>query len=578
MIKLEQLYVALELQNDKFNKQVTATQKKFKGFGSKMKGQLDTIGAGLRKFALVGVAALAAVGAGLVTFGISAINAGADADEMMSKLRVTFGEGSDALIKDMDTLAEQTGRSKFALRGMATEVGAIAKAMGFSQDAANKMAQEIVTLSVDLSSFNNIPAEEVAQAFTAAIAGEYEGLKRLGIVVNQATLNQELLNMGIAGGAKAATAAEKAQAMYNIAMVQTSDAQGDAIETADGWANQMVALKSRFTDFSTEIGQKLLPLLTPLLTKFNELADKVMPIVSEKIEKAVGWFTQLGEVIQAGNDFGWNSFSMWNELGRLIGDDLAGNIRTATDNFLTFINDSLIPFIDEHGPTVVKVAGDVLLAFLAWKAINSVISGINAGIMLLTSPLFWVMATVAALAIAWETDFLGMKTFVEGLDDSILILLGSLSLVGLAILGIGISSGGAAITLGGLSLAFNTLLLSLMALGAPFFILVGAIGALYIAIKLHGEGIVEVFQGIWENVKILWDKFKQLFGGSIIGSDYTPPGTNTQSGNFTTIPSGGNITTPSGGGNPVPTLANQLDYNKLAKAVAYEQAVTMGVK
>lgn len=247
---------------DKFAKNVGGTMKK---------GLMIAGGAAAAGF---GVAAAAAT-----AFTKEAVGAAGDATEMLSKFEVTFGDATDSLTADLVAFGKATGRNRYDLQGMAADTGAVLKAMNLGQEAAATYAGELTKLAVDVGSFNNADQVDVMNAFRSAMTGEFESMKKYGIIINQTKLDQELLNMGVQDGIKAATQAEKAQATYNLILQQTADAQGDAERTSGSWANQMVALKSRFEETKISIGMGLLPVISPLLEKFNAFAADVLPQV-----------------------------------------------------------------------------------------------------------------------------------------------------------------------------------------------------------------------------------------------------------------------------------------------------------
>ena len=256
------------------------------GFG-KTRTQVDkfakNVGGGLKKGLMVAGGAMAAgfgVAAGAATiFTKQAVEAAGDATEMLSKFEVTFGDATGNLTDDLVAFGKATGRNRYDLQGMAADTGAVLKAMGLGESATASYAGELTKLAIDVGSFNNADQVDVMNSFRSAMTGEFESMKKYGIIINQTKMDQELLNMGVQGGAKAATQAEKAQATYNLIMQQTADAQGDAERTSGSWANQMVALKARFEETKTAVGMGLLPVITPLLEKFNAFAADVLPLV-----------------------------------------------------------------------------------------------------------------------------------------------------------------------------------------------------------------------------------------------------------------------------------------------------------
>jgi hypothetical protein len=276
------------------------------------------------KVAMLGLGAAVAIGVGAM---VKAVDMAADAEEMMAKFEVTFGSTAINLSNALGEFADASGRSKFELKGMAADMGAVLKAMKLEEDQAARLAEQMTVLAVDVGSFNNQQAPEVADKFTKALTGEYESLKSLGIVVNQAMLEQELLNMGIEGGAKEATNAEKVMARYNLIMSATTDAQGDAIRTSGSFTNQMIGLKASLKDTFTEIGLKLLPVLTPLLARFGEMARDVLPqLVSVFAEKVVPVISRVVQAIMA-----LTRGDMKGALTALFGPEVAEKIQNIID-------------------------------------------------------------------------------------------------------------------------------------------------------------------------------------------------------------------------------------------------------
>ena len=268
----------------------------------KTQGVLGKVGVSLGnigKMALKGATAgLATAGTAAVAFGVKAIMAGADAEEMMAKLSATFGDASENMISDLDDFAAATGRSRFELRGAATDMGAVLKALGATDEQAASMSVSMTQLSTDLGAFNNLPTAEVAHKIQTALTGEFESLKSLGVVINQAKLNQELLNMGIEGGTAAATDYQKALAVQNIIMQQTTDAQGSAARESGSFTGQMVALKAALSDATIEIGTKLLPVVTPLITQMAAFAADVLPKVVQWVaDKLIPALVKMGRWI-----------------------------------------------------------------------------------------------------------------------------------------------------------------------------------------------------------------------------------------------------------------------------------------
>lgn len=206
-------------------------------------------------------------GAALLAPVFLAISAGSDLEETMNKFNVVFGENRAAVKAWGDEYGAQVGRSQRQIADFLASNQDLLVPMGFEEGAATQMSKDITKLSVDLASFNNKADADVLNDLQAALTGSGEVMKKYGVIVSQAAVNQELLNMQL--DPKTATEAQKAQARWNIIIRGTTAAQGDAVRSANSWANQEKALKATLEDTAGAIGSQLLPVVTPLLSQFR---------------------------------------------------------------------------------------------------------------------------------------------------------------------------------------------------------------------------------------------------------------------------------------------------------------------
>ena len=182
-----------------------------------------------------------------------------NAAETQGKFEQVFGEMSKDAQNWAEAYGDAVGRATTDLQDMLATTGAIVKAMGMTGEASVEFSEQVAQLAVDMGSFHNASDIEAFNAPLSMITSEYEPMKRFGVIVNEAKVEQELLNMGIRGGIKAATDAEKAQARMNIIMRATTDVQGDAARTAGSFSNQMKALEADAKELGESIGADLLP-------------------------------------------------------------------------------------------------------------------------------------------------------------------------------------------------------------------------------------------------------------------------------------------------------------------------------
>jgi hypothetical protein len=238
----------------------------------------------------------AAAAIGTITQVIApAIRAASDFEEATSKVNVIFGRASKSVKDFANTAARELGQSKQSVLDAAGAFGTFGKAAGLAGEDLSTFTTDFVTLSTDLASFNNTTPEEAVQAIGAALRGEAEPLRRFGVLLNDATLKAEAMELGIYKGSGALTAQQKILAAQSAIYKQTGDAQGDFARTADNLANKQRTLSALFKNFQIQLGQQLLPAATDFangLVKINN-AFEAMPTPVESATAKVGKFGKL---------------------------------------------------------------------------------------------------------------------------------------------------------------------------------------------------------------------------------------------------------------------------------------------
>lgn len=241
----------------------------------KFQKSLDGIGVQVqqfgRKLSAIGSKATIGLSVPLALAGKNAIMMASDINESMNKVDVAF-KGSSELVKAFSkTTLKSFGISQGEALETASLFGDMATSMGLTTSESARMSSQLVGLAGDLASFKNIQVDTARTALSAIFTGETESLKRLGVVMTQANLQNFAYEQGIKKNIKAMTQAEMVQLRFNFVMSRTVNAQGDFANTSEGSANQMRIFTEGMKELSTNLGQILLPLFTELVTKINEV-------------------------------------------------------------------------------------------------------------------------------------------------------------------------------------------------------------------------------------------------------------------------------------------------------------------
>ena len=157
------------------------------GMGSKLAaaGKMAAVGIGVAAVAIGGLA-------------ISTISAASDLNEAMSKVDVVFGSSAGAVKEFASNAAQNLGMSETAALSAAGTFGNLFVSMGMGTAPAQDMSTNLLQLSADLGSFNNMDPTEVLEKLRAGLTGETEPLKSLGINLNAAAISAKAMEMGLA--------------------------------------------------------------------------------------------------------------------------------------------------------------------------------------------------------------------------------------------------------------------------------------------------------------------------------------------------------------------------------------------
>lgn len=410
---------------------------KFDGFKSVVQGV--AMGAGM---AVAGFVVEA--GQALFQFGKDSVGAASDINETLSKTNVLFGDSAGAVTAFADAAAGNLGQSRQQAMDAAATFATFGRAAGLAGNDLVGFSTDFVGLATDLASFNNTTPEQAIQAIGSALRGEAEPMRAYGVLLDDASMRQKALEMGIIATTKdALTPQQKVLAAQALIYAQTSAAQGDFARTSDGLANQQRILDAQWANMQATLGQALLPVVLAFTQGMNALLDTVLPPLSALMTNSVipamtalgdsvgGLINYFGAVLQDGD-----SLNDWlthlPEPMRGVAKFVADNLIPAFQNMSRLFGQNIGPAIDammgwfeELGRTVQAQTNGPLNFLQGWIAQNmpriqqiveSVLSGITQ---------FWeqhgeritsVVQTLMDFVInLWNTQFRTVLNIVQGI-------------------------------------------------------------------------------------------------------------------------------------------------------------------
>ena len=233
-------------------------------------------------------------GMGLGAAGVMLLKLASDAEEMGDMFDDVFKENAKDMRRWSADLARSIGRSRLQIMEFAASMQDTFVPLGFARQEAAELSKVMVRLSTDVASFKNISDPQAAEAFTSALVGNHEAVRKFGIILTEATLKQQLLKMGFKGNANEATNQMKVLARLQIMLDNTADAQGNAAKTAGSLANQWKRFVGVLRDLGAALGGIIAPAAKEIMMVFTELAQ----IIEANRETFKKWGEAIGAAIR----------------------------------------------------------------------------------------------------------------------------------------------------------------------------------------------------------------------------------------------------------------------------------------
>jgi chemotaxis protein histidine kinase CheA len=287
-------------QLSELNKEAGNTGKQMGGFGSIL---------GKAGLALGAIGAAAGAVMVIKDIGMKAIQTASEVEEMENQFAVSFGKGADSARTFAETAAEAMGRSIYDIERFMASTQAMLVPMLGSQEAAQGLSETFAVLATDLASFYNTQDADALRALQAGIVGEGEALKRYGVILNQATLEEEAHRQGIKKKITELTEQEKVLLRAASIFRQTAQAQGDAAKTQDSYTNSMKKLQAAQTDLYVALGKELIPAMAGLVRWLTDATKWLNDFIKRAKEfKAPEWMKSIGSWVK-------DTAKWWESLG-----------------------------------------------------------------------------------------------------------------------------------------------------------------------------------------------------------------------------------------------------------------------
>jgi len=281
-----------------------------------------------------GAAAAAGAAFAAVNFVKSAVGAASAYEAEFVGVEQTFGSASQ-VVKDFAENASATaGLSETAALRYAKSFGGFASSAGLASDAQAQFSTSLVQTAGDLGSFFDLPTEDALNAISQGLRGEYEGLRRFNILLDDHTLKQVAMNEGIFNGTGEMSQQQKVLARQAAILSQVGVAQNDFTNYSDTYGNSIKTVGALMQNLTADVGTALLPSMAKLAQAIIPVVEALGPILTTVMESLIPIIEAVTESL--------------NPLIQAL-DPLIRAIEPLANVFAALIADLLPPFIEIIG-------------------------------------------------------------------------------------------------------------------------------------------------------------------------------------------------------------------------------------
>lgn len=376
-------------------------------------------------------------GIGIADFAKESVMMASDLVEAQNVVDTTFKESAKTITSWSENALNAYGLNKLQAEKMTGVMGSLFKASGITGDSMIKMSEGITGLSGDMSSFLNIPIDEMFDKLKSGLAGQSMPLKSVGIDMSETNLEAYALSEGIKKSWKEMSQAEKVTLRYDYLMKVTKDHQGDFAKTSQTFANQLRFAKTNVQQLGASIAADALPYLDNMLIHFNGLIKSApatfltiknkakelwtafnMNSVLNNLETiGVNTFTEIWKTIDSAKTHVYNLIDSASKLAKTIWDDISpalldvksnskiwDDMRVAINGILD-IATSTFKFISDNWSLIKPIIESITIAMVAWKLITIGVATWTAVVTTVTSIwstielMIWGIANATS---AWE--------------------------------------------------------------------------------------------------------------------------------------------------------------------------------
>jgi hypothetical protein len=224
------------------------------------------------------------------------VRAFSDLTESANAVEVQFAEGAD-IIKDFgETAATAVGLAQSEFQQLSIATGALVSNFISDNRAAARETVAFTQRAADVASVFNVDVTVALAAFQSAVQGQSRPIRQFGVLLDDFSVRQKAVALGLAETTGEVTQQEKAQARLALIYEQTEKTVGDFAATSDDLANKTRIVGKELEDAKAKIGEALEPAMQDLL---DLVRDGLIPVMIDLVPIIEAVTAALGFTVTA---------------------------------------------------------------------------------------------------------------------------------------------------------------------------------------------------------------------------------------------------------------------------------------
>ena len=294
MASTETLQVKIIADASSLSRELSNVSTQLRNTESDLEG-LTKVGEGMQKVGKV----ITGVGVAITGMMAGVIAKGAEWQASVESTQFLYNNLDKSVQKAITSGSENArtiGLTNQQYKAGATSIATYFKNLGMTSDESAKLSGKTMSLVADLGAVADVPFDEALGDFKSALMGNYEAMDKYGISLSANQLQQSEYVKSLGKTWNQLSENEKMMAAYYEITRQGASAQGLAAQEANSFGMQMRLLKESIGETVGELGSVLLPLLEPVVQKFQEVVDKIREWVQEHPKLAQGIMVAVGAI------------------------------------------------------------------------------------------------------------------------------------------------------------------------------------------------------------------------------------------------------------------------------------------